>query len=158
VLDDGDFDGPSYRLTYPGTFLKPRVDRKFHGTPFMFTPASSHGKLLEHVAFETDLPRIERGEPGSHQPECDRDTGAHCVNPPVGARFYPIYTLIKSHGRCWFQQGGAHIPGTVNTFGGNSVTEYTNKVLFVHYPDVGFKPIRLAEDFHRDLRRNPCST
>ena len=24
------------------------------------------------------------------------------------------------------------------------------------YPDVGFKTISLAEDFHRDLRANPC--
>jgi hypothetical protein len=157
VLDDGDFDGTSYQLTWPGTFLKPRVDRRFHGTPFMFTPASSNGKPLEHVAFETDLPRIERGEPGSHQPECDRDTGAHCVNPPIGAKFYPIYTLTRADGRCWFQQGGAHIPGTVNTFGGTSRTEYGTRVLFVHYADVGFKPIRLAEDFHRDLPGNPCA-
>jgi hypothetical protein len=158
VLDDGDFDGPSYRLTWPGTWLKPRIDRRFHGTPFMFTPPSSNGTPIEGVAFETDLPRIERGQPGSHQPECDAETGAHCVNPPVGARFYPIFTLTRSNGRCWFQHGGAHIPGTINTFGGNSVTEYTNKVLFVNYPDVGFKPIRLAEDFHRDLPGNPCLT
>jgi hypothetical protein len=157
VLDDGDFDGPSYQRTWPGTFTNAKVDRRFHGTPFMFTPASSNGKLLEGVAFETDLPRIERGEPGNHQPECDRTTGAHCVNPPIGAKFYPIYTLAKANGRCWLQQGGAHVPGTVNTFGGNSGTEYGHRVLFVHYADVGFQPIRLAEDFRHDLHGNPCA-
>jgi hypothetical protein len=26
----------------------------------------------------------------------------------------------------------------------------------VTYPDVGFKTISLAEDFHRDMRANPC--
>jgi hypothetical protein len=83
-------------------------------------------------------------------------TGAHCVNPPPGARFYPIYTLTKQGGKCWLQQGGAHIPGTTKTFGGSSKTEYGQKVLFVHYPDVGFKTIRLAEDFHRNLNGNPC--
>jgi len=157
LLDDGDFDGTSYQLTWPGTFKNPKVDRKFHSTAFMFTPPSSNGKPLEGVAFETDLPRIERGEPGSHQPECDRATGAHCVNPPIGAKFYPIYTLTKANGRCWLQQGGAHIPGTVNTFGGTSRTEYGHRVLFVHYADVGFQPIRLAEDFRHDLHGNPCA-
>ena len=156
VLDDGDFDGPSYQKTWPGTFLKPRVDRRLHGTAFMFTPPSSNGKLLENVSFENDLPRIERGEPGNHQPECDSATGAHCTNPPIGAKFYPIYTLTRANGRCWFQQGGTHIPGTINTFGGNSATEYGTKVGFNTYADVGFKPITLAEVFHRDLHGNPC--
>jgi hypothetical protein len=85
-------------------------------------------------------------------------TGAHCVNPPPGARFYPIYTLTKQGGKCRLQQGGAHIPGTTKTFGGSSKTEYGQKVLFVTYADVGFKPITLAEDFHRSLGRNPCTS
>ena len=157
LLDDGDFDGPSYRFDWPGTFNDPARDHTLHATPFRLTVPMSSGTPLERVAFETDLPRIERGEPAGHFPECDRDTGAHCVNPPPGARFYPIYTLAKTARHCWFQQGGAHIPGTTNTFGGNSVTEYGNTVLFVTYPDVGFKPIRLAEDFHHGLGRNPCS-
>ena len=54
--------------------------------------------------------------------------------------------------------GPANIcPGTTNTFGGSSVTEYGQTVLLVTYPDVGFQPITLAEDFHRDLGGNPCS-
>ena len=44
VLDDGDFDGPSYQKTWPGTFVKPRVDRRLHGTAFTFTAASSNDK------------------------------------------------------------------------------------------------------------------
>jgi hypothetical protein len=56
-----------------------------------------------------------------------------------------------------FQQGGTHIPGTTNLFGGSSKAEY-GKLLFVTYPDVGFKTITLAEDFHRDLGGNPCSS
>jgi hypothetical protein len=158
LLDDGDFDGPSYVHDWPGSFKNPRHDRRYHETPFRFTAPSSDGRLLEHVAFETDLPRIERGEPANHQPECDRDTGEHCVNPPVGARFYPIYTVANGGGRCWFQQGDVHIPGTIRRFGGSSATEYGTKVLFVHYADVGFKVIRLAEDFHRDLPSNPCGS
>ena len=157
-LADGDFDGPSYQLDWPGTFTNPTVDTKLHGTPVQFTVPTSGGKPLEEVAFETDLPRIEGGEPGNPNPQCDPVTGANCVNPPAGAKFYPIYTLARTPGQCVFQQGGSHVPGTTNTFGGSSKTEYGQKVLFVTYPDVGFKPITLAEDFNRSLGGNPCLT
>ena len=80
----------------------------------------------------------------------------HCFNPPRGAKFYPIYTLTHSGGRCWLQQGGPLIPGTSNTFGGTSATEYGTTPLFVTYADAGWQPITLAEDFHRDLGGNPC--
>ena len=156
VLDDGDFDGPSYLRDWPGSSANHQTDVRLHGTPVQFTPPSSGGRQLEQVAFESDLPRIERGEPGNSNPQCDSVTGAHCVNPPRGAQFYPIYTLGKAHGACVFQQGGTHNPGTTNTFGGSSRTEYGQQVLFVTYPDVGFTPITLAEDFHRDLGGNPC--
>jgi hypothetical protein len=66
LLDDGDFDGPSYRNDWPGTLRNPFVDRLLHPTPVRFTIPTSGGKPLEHTAFETDLPRIERGdEPGN---------------------------------------------------------------------------------------------
>jgi len=156
VLDDGDFDGPSYLRDWPGTWPNPAVDQRFHPTPWRFTVPTSHGRPLDHVAFESDLPRIERGEPANHQPECDAKTGAHCVNPPVGARFYPIYTLGQVNDLCMFQQGGTHIPGTTNTFGGSSKTEYGTQVHFVRYPTLHFRTERLAEDFRRDLHGNPC--
>ncbi len=122
-----------------------------------FTVPKSDGRQLEKVAFETDMARIERGEPGNPAVQCDGATGANCVNPPPGAQFYPIYSLTKVDGRCMFQQGGTHIPGTTNLFGGSSKTEY-GKLLFVTYPNAGFTTIRLAEDFHRDLGGNPCSS
>ncbi|MGZ4481441.1 MAG: hypothetical protein ACXVY5_04485 [Gaiellales bacterium] len=156
LLDDGDFDGPSYRLDWPGTFTNHTADRNLHGTPVQFTVPVSGGKPLEQVAFETDLPRIERGEPGNPTTQCDAFTGRNCVNPPPGARFYPLYTLTQAGGLCMFQQGGAHVPGTTNTFGGTSRTEYGQKVLFVTYPNAGFKPITLAEDFRRALNGDPC--
>jgi hypothetical protein len=155
-LDDGDFDGPSYQRDWPGTFSSAVKDRRLHGTRVRITVPRSGGKPLEQVAFENDLPRIERGEPGNRNPQCDGATGMHCFNPPRGAQFYPIYTLIHSGGHCWLQQGGPMIPGTSNTFGGTSATEYGTKPLFVTYADAGWKPITLAEDFHRDLGGNPC--
>jgi hypothetical protein len=156
VLDDGDFDGPSYQLDWPGTFRIPFFDRLLHPTPIRFTIPTTDGRPLEQVAFENDLPRIERDEPANPQPQCDALTGANCVNPPPGARFYPIYTATHVGGRCQLQQGGPFIPGTFESFGGNSKAEYGD-LQFVTYPDVGFKTITLAEDFHRDLGRNPCA-
>jgi len=156
LLDDGDFDGPSYQLDWPGTFSNPFLDQQVHPTPMRVTVPTSHGRALEAVSFENDMPAIERGEPGSAQPECDRLTGANCVNPPVGAVFYPIYTAQHVHGRCMFGQGGTHVPGTFKTFGGSSATEYGTSPLFVTYPDLNFTTVRFAEDFRRDLNRNPC--
>jgi hypothetical protein len=156
VLDDGDFDGPSYQRDWPGTLHNAVQDRRLHGTPVRITVPRSGGKPLENVAFETDLPRIERGEPGNRNPQCDGATGMHCFNPPLGAKFYPIFTLTHSGGHCWLQQGGPLIPGTSNTFGGTSATEYGTTPLFVTYANAGWQPITLAEDFHRDLGGNPC--
>ena len=156
LLDDGDFDGPSYRHVWPGSFKNPALDAKVHETPFRFTVPSSRGKQLENVSFENDLARIERQEPGNRQPECDATTGQHCFSPPLGAKFYPIYTLAREGGRCWFQQGDVHIPGTVNRFGGNAHAEYGH-LLFVKYPAPGFTISRRAQDFHRDLHGNPCT-
>lgn len=155
-LDDGDFDGPSYQRDWPGTFRNHRADLRLHGTPVQFTVPRTHGRALEQTVFETDLPRIERQEPGNPTPECDGVTGANCVNPPPGAEFYPIYTTTNSGGRCMFQQGGTHLPHTIRMFGGTSATEYGTKVLFQNYAGPGFKPLRLAEDFRRVLADNGC--
>ncbi len=64
---------------------------------------------FSRVAFEADLPRIEVfGAPNN----CDRTTGAGCVNPPNGATFYPIFSTRGGFGGCLWQLGGANIPGT----------------------------------------------
>jgi opacity protein-like surface antigen len=157
VLDDGDFDGPSYQHDWPGSFTNPTADAKVHSTPFRFTVPTTRGKSLDDVAFEADMARIERGEPGNPPTQCDAITGAHCTNPPIGAKFYPIYSLAKSGGKCWFQQGDVHIPGTFDLFGGSSTTEYGH-LLFVKYPGPGFTVDRFAEDFRRDLHTNPCNS
>jgi hypothetical protein len=157
VLDDGDFDGPAYGFNWAGTG-DPATDRQLHPTPIQFTLPTSNGRTLDRFAFENDLPRIERGEPGNAQPECDALTGANCVNPPVGAQFYPIFTATRVNGLCMLQQGGPNIPGTLNNFGGTSATEYGTRVQFNLYPEPGFVTSLLAEDFHRDLggNNNPC--
>jgi hypothetical protein len=153
LLDDGDFDGTSYqRNTWPGG--SPGNQAKVP-TPVQFRSPRSDGKPLERIAFENDLPRIEVGEPGSPEPVCDRSTGEHCLNPPPGAEFYPIYTTAHTSLGCMWQQGGTHLPGTLRTFGGNSATEYGD-LLQVGYPGPGFQPIFRYNDFRRDYGRNPC--
>ena len=74
--------------------------------------------------------RRRAGQPASRVRRATRARTASTRRP--GAKFYPIYTLTQANGRCWFQQGGAHIPGTVNTFGGNSRHGVRHQVLFVH--------------------------
>jgi hypothetical protein len=76
------------------------------------------------VAFEADLPRIEADDSQFNPPFCDRATGAHCVNPPAGARFHPFYTTTFRDGARNWQQGANHIPGTIDHFGGSSKAEY----------------------------------
>ncbi len=157
---DDDFDGVPYQLVWPGTFKAPGQDKKVHPTSILFTSPlfrsrgdDAHGDLqnFERVAFETDLPGIEFAT----NPPCNSSTGANCVNPPVGASFYPIYTTRKQDGNsCAWQLGGANIPGTKETFGGNSTAEY-GPLLLLAYPDVG-KVTTLYEDFRQILSNNPC--
>ena len=77
------------------------------------------------------MARIERGEPGNPPAQCDALTGANCVNPPPGAQFYPIYIADQRGRPVLLQQGGPHVPGTMNTFGGNVDRPSTDKLLFV---------------------------
>ncbi|MGN6380333.1 MAG: hypothetical protein ACTHNU_15370 [Gaiellales bacterium] len=156
TLDDGDFDGPSYQFDWPGTFKNAALDQKLHARPVQFTVPTTGDKKLESVLFENDMARIERGEPGNPTTQCDALTGANCVNPPPGARFYPIYTTTRQGGHCWLQQGGTHIPGTIRTFGGSSATEYGTHVLFVTYPAAGWTTTRRAEDFQKAVSGNLC--
>ena len=104
------------------------------------------------MAFETDLPRIEFAT----DPPCNRNTGDGCVNPPVGANFYPFYsTGTRADGACVWHEGGKHIPGTTNTFGGNSHNEY-GPLLLSTYPGPGFQPFTRYNNFRHRLFSNPC--
>jgi hypothetical protein len=151
---DNDFDGVSYQRTWPGTFRDPRRDRRLHPRSVLFTsPTFNGGRNYSRVAFEADLPRIEAADFGGN---CDRSTGANCVNPPPGANFYPIFTTRDSHAvGCQWQLGGTHIPGTTRTFGGTSTAEF-GPLLFLTYPGPGFTPIHRTNDFRRVLSNNPC--
>jgi hypothetical protein len=152
---DEDFDGQSYRLDWPGTNPNVAQDRALHPSPVLFTSPLSHGRNYPTIAFEADLPRIEASDSQANPPFCDRTTGANCVNPPLGAQFYPFYSTTVRYGSCTWQEGGKYIPGTTNDFGGSSTTEY-GPLLKTVYPTTGFTTEELFNNFNSGNMRNPC--
>jgi hypothetical protein len=157
---DTDYDSISYQTSgWPGT--KSGNDKKYRPTPIRFTspqfiasgfPLAGLPLNFSRVAFETDLPNVERSNTGA--PPCNVMTGANCVNPPPGATFYPIYTTTLSEDGCSWQFGGAHIPGTLQTFGGNSTAEYGPllPLLFLRAGNV----VMPNTNFRQILPYNPC--
>jgi hypothetical protein len=101
------------------------------------------------------MPAFEIQGAQLNPPFCNPNTGANCVNPPAGAAFYPFYSTTFRHGVCTWQEGGKFIPGTVNEFGGSSVTEY-GSLLSVDFPVTGPTTINQFEDFNSGNMRNPC--
>jgi hypothetical protein len=155
-LDDGDFDGPSYRNDWPGTNPNAKQDALFHPTPVLFTSPLIKGTTnYSDVAFEADLPRIEASDSQFNPPFCNRTTGADCVNPPAGASFYPFFTTRMDHGTCTWQEGGNFIPGTIDHFGGNSTSAY-GPLLLTPYPSTGNQIVFRYNNFQNDLGGNPC--
>ena len=154
IATDNDFDGVSYQTTWPGTFTDPVLDSSLHPRSVLFSsPTFGDGQNFDRVAFEADLPRIEAADFGGI---CNRDTGENCVNPPPGANFYPLYSTRPNRSvGCLWQLGGPYIPGTTNTFGGNSTAEF-GPLLFLDYPGPGFTPIHRTNDFRQVLSSNPC--
>ncbi|MEZ0095174.1 hypothetical protein [Streptacidiphilus sp. EB129] len=151
---DDDYDGVPYQNTWPGTGT-PSVDRATKPQPILFTSPLIKGTTqFQRVAFETDLPRIEDNDTLANP--CNRTTGANCVNPPPGAGFYPMFTTTHVGGACIWQEGGAKIPGTDNTFGGSSTTEFGSLLTNV-YPGAGNQPRFLINDFRQVLPTNPCT-
>jgi hypothetical protein len=97
------------------------------------------------------MPRIEAADFGGN---CNRTTGAGCTNPPPNVNFYPIYTLQADETSCRWNLGGPFIPGTTNSFGGNSVTEYGAFFAGLYPGPAG--PRHIIENYRRVLSFNPC--
>jgi hypothetical protein len=150
VGTDSDFDGPSYQPgAWPGTGSATPTS-----TPIEFTsPLFNGNQNYDRVAFETDLPRIEAPDSGGI---CNRTTGEHCVNPPPGANFYPIFTTGTLSDACIWRFGGPQLPNTTNTFGGTSAAEY-GPLFQLSYPQptaAGF--VTRYNNFRNSLGSNPC--
>ena len=163
---DFDFDGVPYQLVWPGTFPNASLDRSVHSQPVRFTSPvfqdrEGETRNYSRVAFEADLPRIE----SNTSPPCQRhimnpadpSPGADCLNPPTGANFYPFFTTTGGDEgeNCMWQLGGAHIPGTINNFGGSSTSEF-GSLLALAYPAAGGVPTFRYNNFRRVLTNNPC--
>jgi hypothetical protein len=76
------------------------------------------------------------------------------IAPPAGGVCVPIWSTRDVHGSCTFQQGGALMPHE-NDFGGTAATAFGHLLRTV-YPNTGFTPIRLFENFRRTLSHNSC--
>jgi hypothetical protein len=164
---DIDFDGVPYRKnTWPGSIPNPILDFLLHPQPVTFTSPLfldkwGNKKNYSRAAFEVNMPRIETNT----NPPCQRhlsnpadpSPGAGCVNPPVGADFYPIYSTRLAEDGCRWQLGGPHILFTTNTFGGTSAAEY-GALTASFYPASNGLPQYIFENFHRTLQFNPCPT
>ncbi len=155
---DFDFDGTSYLKDWPGSSTK----NSAVPTPIRFSSPLIGGKTnYSQAAFEADLPRIENFT----TPPCQRFTtdphpGAGCVNPPKGAKFYPFFSSTGKGTSCMWEEGGAHLPGVTNNYGGSSTTEFGTKakgnLLQLVYPNNPYKIIKIYEDFRNILSSNPC--
>jgi hypothetical protein len=149
---DTDWDAQSYQLDWPGTNSAQPVP-----TPVRFTsPLTSNGQVqYSKIAFETDLPRLEASDSQDNPPFCNITNGANCVNPPNGAQFYPFFSTTAPNGTCLWQEGGAHIPGTIDDFGGSSTKEF-GPLLASHFPVAGPTIATRLENFNSGDLTNPC--
>ena len=129
------------------------TDQQLHPQSFVFTSPLTGGQNYNRTAFEADLPAIEFAT------GCDTLTGSGCTNPPPGAAFYPLYTTTSNKNACAWREGGTHMPGTANTFGGTSTTEYGNLVQLFYPPFPGAPgTVGVFEDFRNVLSKSPCSS
>lgn len=110
---DLDFDGTPYHAS-----AWPHATKN---TPTMLRvlgPFTAAGRPYPQVQFETDV--------GASSRLCNTRTGANCTAAPLGAAFYPFYTLshpstgLRGQGRACIWNFGTSIRGfTRKTFGGD---------------------------------------
>jgi len=156
ISSELDFDGVPYDLNWPGTSANSINDTSLHSDPIRFTSPvflDGEGSLqnYDRVGFETNVNIFE--------PNCDfLVTGNGCVVPPPGVPFYPFFTVsagLEGGGVCQWQEGGALIPGTTNTFGGSATTEY-GPPLFLMYQTGRHSSGSFVNDNRQILNYNPC--
>jgi hypothetical protein len=162
---DGDFDGISYTDSWPGTITNPTADRLLHPTSELYTSPTTGGKNYTSMVFEGDQSRNESDDTAFDVENfCQRhlanpsdpDPGAHCVDPPPNSIFYPFYSTRMVNGECWWQEGGAYIPGTKNDFGGSAHAEY-GPLRVVNYPTAPYGTVtKRFNVFRSNPIANPC--
>jgi hypothetical protein len=152
IATDTDFDGVNYQ---PGAWPGNGNDANTPAPITFSSPLFNNGTSMQNyarVAFETDLPRIEVASISPNN-NCNRTSGAGCVNPPNGANFYPFYNANTSGGLCAWYEGGTDTPH--NTYQGGSSTAEFGGLLPLTYPTVGGTVNRI-NNFRNTLSANPC--
>jgi hypothetical protein len=162
---DGDFDGPSYDFTWPGSISNPTADRLLNSTSVLYTSPTTDGKDFSTMAFESDISRDESDDTSFRvDTPCQRhllhprdpDPGVGCVDPPPNSVFYPFYSTRDEAGTCMWQEGGPYIPGTTNTFGGSAQAEY-GPLRAISYPSNPLGTItKRLNDFRSTEAALPC--
>jgi hypothetical protein len=146
---DVDFDGTPYQTqSWPGNGNDAATP-----DPITFTSPLSGGVNFSRAAFESDLPALE----ASFGYPCSVLTGLGCTNPPTGTPFYPIFSTATGSSGCVWKEGGPHVAGVTNNFGGTSGAEY-GPVSFNDFVSAT-RPsgvISAAENFRQILGSNPC--
>jgi hypothetical protein len=169
VDSNAGFDGSSYALSsWPGNGLSQTLTPEpitFH-SPYI---NGSPYQTFSQVGFEADLPRIEVANGANPNLNCNRFTGVGCTNPPLtddpasspndnAAQFYPIFTTGVATGRigavCQWREGGPDLPGTINTFGGTSTTEYGPLLSSLY--QTGASTAGSRYNNFRQIINNPC--
>jgi hypothetical protein len=164
---DGDFDGVSYKHTWPGSISNPTADRLLNPQPIRFTSPLTRGFNFDRMAFESNISRDESDDTSFRvdnpcqrhvQNPADPDPHTGCVNPPPNSEFYPFYSTTQSAGTCWWQFGGRFIPGTDKQFGGSAGAEF-GSLRDIQYPAAPFGTITIrSNDFRSARMANPCPT
>ena len=106
---DLDYDGQSYRPDWPDGSPN-------HPTTFQYLgPFTGSGNIYPQVQYETDAAGSEN--------LCNLNTGADCTAPPIGAAFYPFWSLsplatgMGGHNAGCAWNFGNDQPNTVMDFG-----------------------------------------
>jgi hypothetical protein len=102
---DLDFDGLSYLPDWPDG------SRNFPAT-FSYIGPFTRGHPYPNIQFETDAAGSEA--------LCNVSTGKGCTTPPIGAKFYPFWTLTDKHagpGACVWNFGNVIAHVTTNDLG-----------------------------------------
>jgi hypothetical protein len=162
---DGDFDGVSYKFTWPGSISNPTADRMLNPQPVRFTSPTTGGRNFSSMAFESDISRDESDDTAFNVvTPCQRhllnpadpNPGTGCVNPPPNSEFYPFYSTTQIGKNCYWQEGGPYIPGTTHKFGGSAHAEY-GALQAISYPSDPVGTItKRFNDFRRNLSTLPC--
>jgi hypothetical protein len=106
---DLDFDGLSYRADWPN-------GSSSHPTTIRYVGPFTNGQTYSSIQFETDVAGSER--------LCNIGTGHNCTAPPLGARFYPFWSMNKKQALKGLSSSGSCVWNFGNVISGLTATSF----------------------------------